>query len=390
MDKRKILQYFQNEGVFPRAYSRRGKTPTLILYRFLILLGFFAFLFTLHYLFFPWTSLSSYKDRKLKFKLVTDISAPTRSFNSTYLLILISSAPSHFQQRQVIRATWANKVSLRGRRRSFSGATDWEIVFTLGKTADVRVNARVQQEAARFDDILLGEFQDLYENLVIKTIMGLSWASRVNCTYVLKADDDVYVHISRLITWLRWPTLPARLYAGYINTHSRVVRRTTSKFYIDLESYNAPYFPNYCAGPFYVLSRNILPALVNLTSFIKPIFIEDAYIGILTQSLGVKPVDSSETFVVQSESGALKIDECSLTSLICLGHGLSPPSLNLIHTRCLAIENLSQEQKDWICVRDKLIFVTEILCLGAVIVVTLYFCTRRLIALLRICFTVCH
>ena len=398
MDRRQPKYYsLLNERLFPHVYSRQGNFTSskirwrlkiarqnLSMWRLLVSLGIFASLLALLYLFFPWTALPSYKDRKLKFRLVTDVTVPSQSFNGTYLLILISSAPSHFQQREAIRATWANGVSLRAQRQLFSGLSQWKIVFMLGKTTNASINARVEQEAAEFADILLGDFQDSYENLVIKTVMGLSWASRVNCTHVLKADDDVYVHIPRLITWLQQPSLPKSLYAGNAHIGSRVVRQTTSKFFVDLESYPEPYYPPYCAGPFYVLSRNILPALMNLTSYIKPILMEDAYIGMLIQSLGVAVVDNSENFVHSyRENQALGIDECKLTSIICLGHGFSPSGLYVIHSRLLAIESFSQDKKDLICVRDKLIFITEILCLISVVVVVLYFSMHRLMASIR-------
>lgn len=396
MDRRHTRNYFPHERAFPQKYLRQRNTTSKIswrlnpsrrnlsVYGLLFLLGLFALSFALLYLFFPWTALPSYRDRKVNFKLVTDVAVPSQSFNGTNLLILVTSAPSHFQRREAIRATWANRESLRARRQPFSGVNDWKIVFMLGKTSNASINARVQREVAEFNDILVGEFQDSYAHLVIKTMMGLSWASRVNCTHVLKADDDVYVHIPRLITWLRQPSLPARLYAGYARIGVRVVRRTTSKFFLDLESYPDPYFPPYCTGPFYVLSRNILPALVNLTRLIKPIPIEDAYIGMLTQALGVALVDSSEDFEVLSrESHALRLDDCRLMSIVCLGHGISPSGLHTIHARHLAIESLPREQKDLICIRDQLIFITEILCLASVIVVVLFFCARRLLALLR-------
>ncbi|KAJ7378744.1 Beta-1,3-galactosyltransferase 2 [Desmophyllum pertusum] len=194
--------------MFPRQFSKKRRSPrslgwfvngrSLNVYILLVLLGLFVLSLALYYLFFPRKSLPSYKERKLTFKLMTDIAAPRLSFNGTYLLILVTSAPSHFQHREAIRATWANRTSLQSRRQPFSSVDDWKIVFMLGK-ADANTNAVVEQEASVFNDILLGEFQDSYKNLVIKTIMGLSWASRLNCTHVLKADDDVYIHIPRLI-----------------------------------------------------------------------------------------------------------------------------------------------------------------------------------------------
>lgn len=366
-------------------WSLNPARRNLSLYQLVFLLGLCTFAFSLLYLFFPWTSLTpSYKDRKLKFKLVTNFAAPSQNFNGTYLIILVTSAPSHFENREAIRVTWANRVSLRVRRQPFGGALDWKIVFLLGKTTNASINALVQQEAAEFDDILLGEFQDSYENLVIKTMMGLSWASRINCTHVLKADDDVYVHIPRLVTWLRQPSLPFRLYAGYASIKVGVVRQETSRFFVDWETYPEPYYPPYSIGPFYLLSRNILPALVNLTNYIKPIVIEDAYIGILTQTLGIGLIDTSETFeIFYQENPSLRLDDCKLTSVICLGHHISPPGLHVIHSRLLGIESLSPEQKNLICVREELIFVNEILCLVSVVIVVLYFTTRRLIALIR-------
>ena len=56
--------------------------------------------------------------------------------------------------------------------------------------------------------IILFFFQDTYQNLTIKTVMGLKWMS-IFCPkakYVLKTDDDIFVNIPLLIKALEKET----------------------------------------------------------------------------------------------------------------------------------------------------------------------------------------
>ncbi|NXI87185.1 B3G5B glucosaminyltransferase, partial [Rhipidura dahli] len=69
-------------------------------------------------------------------------------------------------------------------------------------------------------DILQGDFGDSYGNLTRKTLLLLRWA-RACCggsPFLLKADDDSFVHVPAVATYLAsWGASPARLYLGRVH-----------------------------------------------------------------------------------------------------------------------------------------------------------------------------
>ncbi|NXS01802.1 B3GT4 galactosyltransferase, partial [Oxylabes madagascariensis] len=75
-------------------------------------------------------------------------------------------------------------------------------------------------ESRQHGDILLGDFADTYGNLSRKTLLLLRWA-RACCQrapFLLKADDDVFVNVPAVATFLTArPGLPARLYLGRVH-----------------------------------------------------------------------------------------------------------------------------------------------------------------------------
>lgn len=93
---------------------------------------------------------------------------------------------------------------------------------SCGKSYNESLDSQIKEEARDFNDILAGNFRDTYINLVIKLFMGFAWAKKINCRFVLKADDDVYVHLPKLISWLQ--QAPSRLYAGHVHKNVDVSR----------------------------------------------------------------------------------------------------------------------------------------------------------------------
>ncbi|NXR67146.1 B3G5B glucosaminyltransferase, partial [Rhadina sibilatrix] len=75
-------------------------------------------------------------------------------------------------------------------------------------------------ESRQHGDILQGDFGDTYANLTLKTLLLLRWA-RACCggaPFLLKADDDVFVNVPAVATYLAaWPAAPPRLYLGRVH-----------------------------------------------------------------------------------------------------------------------------------------------------------------------------
>lgn len=188
-----------------------------------------------------------------------------------------------------IRTTWGNPNSSSVDRYV---KRTWRLFFVLGKSANSIWQTENHRESQRFNDILIGDFDENYKNIIIKTFMGHLWAfATFSCQYVLKTDDDVYVRVPRLAHWLTKAGQPQRFYGGYLNKGFPVLRDSRSKWFISKQEYNESVYPPYCPGAFHVLSSDILPDLFNYTQYNKPFFIDDAYIGVAASDLGIKAVD---------------------------------------------------------------------------------------------------
>merc|ERR1712106_1093846 len=63
----------------------------------------------------------------------------------------------------------------------------------------------VEEEWARFKDIVQGNFHDSYRNLTYKNIFGLLWVSNFcsQAEFVVKTDDDMYVDLYQVYTITR-------------------------------------------------------------------------------------------------------------------------------------------------------------------------------------------
>ncbi|KAL3857935.1 hypothetical protein ACJMK2_012560 [Sinanodonta woodiana] len=95
---------------------------------------------------------------------------------------MVHSAVFHFDQREFLRRTWANKYLLRSHTM--------RILFLVGFKRN-KTNGDIVQE----------DFIDDYHNLTHKGVMGFKWISE-NCKtakYFIEIDDDVFVNIFNLI-----------------------------------------------------------------------------------------------------------------------------------------------------------------------------------------------
>ena len=134
------------------------------------------------------------------FKLVFPSTVPViKGSRNIFLIVLVISAAKgeeYRQRRNIIRRTWGNLTSceqVRATNNVNIRHLRWKLVFVLGKTGpetnDDKLNA---EEAKQHNDLLIGNIDDNYVNLIIKCYMAQLWASTFNAKYTMKADDNVY------------------------------------------------------------------------------------------------------------------------------------------------------------------------------------------------------
>ena len=199
-----------------------------------------------------------------------------------FVLIMVLTAPAHFDRRNIIRKTWATDPSLKVR---------WKTMFLLGQAVgDSTEKEYLEAEEVMYRDFIRGAQREGYYNLTLKTEMGLEWAAKYcDFQFLLKADDDVFVNPYRLMDYLKKPDTPeTELYLGFVMEDHAPLRG--GKYGVSVEEYNKTRYPDFCSGPAYVLSADLVHKLVDVFDVKKPLKLEDVYIATLVEELGVKAV----------------------------------------------------------------------------------------------------
>ena len=263
---------------------------------------------------------------QLTFSFASHVTQPTLHTNNTsiFLLVLITSGVGklYSERRNSVRNTWGDKSIKSGQR-------NWERVFVIGKALSAEQSEEIRQEAAFFEDILVLDMTDSYKNLVIKILSELLWSLiHVNPRFILKADDDVYVHVPGLLSWLdnyannnyaNNNYAGDKLYGGFVIGDGEVRRGEKRKNRVARDCLAKDFYPPYCTGAFYVLSTDILPSLFKAVER-RPAFpVEDAYMGILAQEIGLQPVDIPGFYFRKKVTD---YGRCDFASAIAVGHNL--------------------------------------------------------------------
>lgn len=193
---------------------------------------------------------------------------------SPHLLVQVHSHCGNKAQRDSVRATWGH-LTTSGPRVT--------LVFLLGKCNDTLANSKVTHEATLYRDIVQWDFIDSYSNLTIKSLAGLIWARSYcsNAQYLLKADDDLYVNISGVLSLTQHTVAPLM---GYVYHSAKPHRQGLWR--VSQLQYPEEVYPPYCSGTAYLMANGTADSLLEAFANVKPplIPIEDIYItGILAR-----------------------------------------------------------------------------------------------------------
>jgi hypothetical protein len=166
-------------------------------------------------------------------------SFPCNGSSSLLLLVLVSSAPGHAENRRTIRETWG-----RGFHR---------VLFLLGAVESRDAQATLEEETRTYRDLVQGSFLDSYRNMTYKHVMALKWTAYYcpGARYLLKTDDDVFVNPPALLEFLSQDLSPwgdRRLILCQNLTFQYVNRSLKNKWRVSPEEYPGNTYPPYCAG----------------------------------------------------------------------------------------------------------------------------------------------
>ncbi|KAI8497168.1 hypothetical protein Bbelb_251170 [Branchiostoma belcheri] len=212
---------------------------------------------------------------------------------NVFLLIVVTSSPEYLDQRQAIRQTWGNESNVPG--------VVIKRVFAIGLPKNTSIQEDLQKENAIHRDIIQENFIDTYRNLTLKAVMVWKWAFLYcpQARFVMKTDDDAFVNVYRLVNHLEQlqPNASHRFVTGHVYVGSKPVRDPNSsykKWYVTKQEYPRDTFPHYPCGCTYVISNDLTKDLFETSLVTEYLFIEDVYIGICLEKLGVAVLPSDK------------------------------------------------------------------------------------------------
>ncbi|XP_058230364.1 beta-1,3-galactosyltransferase 2 [Hemibagrus wyckioides] len=201
-----------------------------------------------------------------------------------FLMLMIPVTLQDSESRTAIRKTWGQENLLQN--------VDIARVFFVGEPRDhdPELQEDLQKESLAYRDIVQMSFRDTYQNLTIKTMMMMNWVS-IFCRstqYVMKIDSDIFLNVPYLVDYLQ--NKPKHNYiTGSVISDGRPRRNPKSKWYLSAEMYPENLFPPYLSGAGYVFSVDLAKKISMASKFVRPISMEDVYIGMCLHFLHVQP-----------------------------------------------------------------------------------------------------
>ncbi|NWX36027.1 B3GT2 galactosyltransferase, partial [Notiomystis cincta] len=203
-----------------------------------------------------------------------------------FLVLLISTTAAELLHRSAIRKSWGDEAAVPG--------VDIVRLFMLGIDTKGGHEDVLLKESEQYHDIIQQDFLDTYNNLTLKTLMGMRWvASYCSGTrFAMKTDSDVFVNTKHLIEKLLRP-LPSptqNYFTGHLMKGHSPIRYKASKWYISEEEFPGNRYHPFCSGTGYVFSGDVAAKIVNASLTIKYIHLEDVYVGFCLNAKGVEIV----------------------------------------------------------------------------------------------------
>ena len=208
------------------------------------------------------------------------------------------STMSNFQNRQQIRDTWAHEGLFKD--------SELKTVFVLGRQKhSPSIEKRLTEEAMSYNDLLVVDFIESYENLTLKVLAGLHWTIKfnLNVKFVLKTDDDVLINTPSLLERLSAmkTNRSSGFLAGSLLAKNPTVR--SGKHRISFQQYKGKILPRYVGGSAYIMSKDVAKKLNELALLDKStelVRLEDLYVtGFLAKQGNIVPtqLENAKYFV---------------------------------------------------------------------------------------------
>ncbi|XP_010874995.2 beta-1,3-galactosyltransferase 2 isoform X1 [Esox lucius] len=212
-----------------------------------------------------------------------------------FLVLMVPVAPSDGLSRAAIRKTWGAPGLMPN--------VDILTLFYVGLPEEghhSHIQQDLERESREHGDIIQMDFQDHYQNLTIKTMMIMNWLA-THCqeaSYAMKVDTDIFVNVFYLVNRLLvgGGSVRHEYITGSVISDGRPRRDSNSKWRLSKDVYPEDTFPPYVSGAGYVFSIDLAHRISLASRFVRPIPLEDVFVGMCLKELGIRPV-YAQTFL---------------------------------------------------------------------------------------------
>nr|XP_043886587.1 beta-1,3-galactosyltransferase 2-like isoform X1 [Solea senegalensis] len=204
-----------------------------------------------------------------------------------FVVLMVPVAPQNRAHRDVVRKTWGSESVVLDKVVT--------VIFLLGLytgEGGEQLREQLLQESNEHRDLIQSDFVDCYKNLTIKTMVMMEWLDAYcsNASYAMKIDSDMFLNVPRLVTMLS--NAPKSNYmTGYVERGAIVQRNPRSKWCLPREVFPRSHYPRYALGLGYVLTLDLPKKLLEGAKHVKAVYIEDVYLGLCMEHLGINPTD---------------------------------------------------------------------------------------------------
>lgn len=132
--------------------------------------------------------------------------------------------------------------------------------------------------------------------MTYKNLAGLKYISTFCANavyrYILKTDDDMFIYLRPVITYLRQQILCGQhtertILCAEFQRHEVVQRNPKSKWYIPWTDFGPKHYPPYCYGGGYILTSDLVKALLETAKKTPFYWIDDVFVtGLVAEKLG--------------------------------------------------------------------------------------------------------
>lgn len=210
--------------------------------------------------------------------------------NDVFLLVTIKSSCANDFRRKAIRGTWGDEKWI---LENLSVRV--KVVFLLGKCNDEDETMDLYKESKMHKDILQWDFVDSFRNLTLKQFLLWQWYTThcMEVPFLFQGDDDVLGNTVNIVNHLlSTPVeLEQNLWRGSELKYGTPIRHNTSRYYVSKAMYPNHYYPPYVSGGGFFISGYMVVRVFLETLKTRIIQIDDAFLGILANAVGVAPIN---------------------------------------------------------------------------------------------------